>query len=65
MSGVGVVEAGETRDEVQLDGSGGAVALLGQDDLRFGAVGVGLLFVAVVIGLAVYVGYYLVVMIFV
>ena len=59
MPRIRVVEARESRDEVQLDGAGGTVALFGQDNLRLGPVGVRLLFVAVVVGLAVNEGDYI------
>src|SRR5580698_1212326 len=52
VAGVGIVEAREARDEVQMRCAGGSVALLGNVNLRFGAVALAHLLVAVVVGLA-------------
>src|ERR1035438_10184497 len=47
-----IVETGEARNEVEVNDAGGAVALLFDDDLGLGFVGLAQLLVAFVVGLA-------------
>ena len=51
--GFGVFKAGQFRQKIERDAAGGAVALFGDDELRFGALLEGKIFVAFVLARAV------------